>query len=324
MSDIYAWWREAIKGALDPIHVDRPQAGRFRLKRHGRLLPVAIGPNANGELTALVDGKHEDVGIVWTYCANCPVTQEDYKFRMANGHWPNEPAPSQRSNMPSDPLEALLAEIEDKSAAGERLLVDHAEIKNQVTCDLARNIQAELLALIKRGDAMFKAEKDPITEAGRVVDEKFRFRAAVKVLTERLRSRFETFMRVEERRQQAEAEAKFKTERAAAEAERQRIEADQAEYMLADPIAALTSDPPELPELPLAPEPVKVNAGGGFGRKAGLKTKRTLQITDIDAVFHHFKGREEVHIVLSKLANASLRAGVEVPGTKTVEERVAA
>lgn len=325
MTDVYQSWRDMVDGKKVAVGVDRPVPGYFK-KREGKggpWRPVAIWWK-DGELVARVGNDWADPAQVWSWCAANPIAKDVAKFAFENGHWPDEPPPMQRSNMPSDPLEALKAEIEDKTAAAERLLADNPEIKSQLACDLARNIQAELLALNKRADGMFHGEKDPLTEAGRIVDEKFRFRAAVKVLSDRLRSRFETFMRVEERRQQAEAEAKFKAERAAAEAERQRIEDEQAKLMRDDPISALTSPPPEVPELPLAPESVKVNAGGGFGRKAGLKTKRTLQITDLDAVFQYFKGREEVHVVLSKLANASLRAGVEVPGTKTVEERCAA
>ena len=325
MTDIYQPYRDMLAGKPVPIHSDQPYPGRYKMKRGDRFVPVAIGPDGDGNILAQVDGQMMDADKIWTYCAKHPVTQDAYKFRMANGHWPDESAPSQRSNMPSDPLEALLAEIEDKSAAAEKLLADHAEIRSQQVCDLARNIQAELLALIKRGDAMHKVEKDPILEAGRVVDEKFRFRATIKVLTERLRSRFETFMRVEERRLQAEAEARSKAERAAAEAERKRLEDERAKLMQDDPIAALTDAPPDLPELPLAPEPVKIQAGGGFGRKAGLKSVWVPVLCDYKAALAHFGDNAKVKELIQKLAEQAVKAGArEVPGFEVKEDRRAA
>lgn len=324
MTDIYQPYRDMLAGRDVLIQADNPYPGRYKIKRGDVFLPVAIGPDEFGTITALVDGVTTNPMEIWTHCAKRPVSQSDYKFRKENGHWPDEPKPTIRSNMPSDPLEALMAEIEDKSKLADELLTKHAEIRSQDTCNLFRNLQAQLLALNKKADGLFDAEKRPLLEAARACDEKFRFRAAVIVISTRLRQRFEAFLKAEERRQQAEADAKFKAERAAVEAERQRIEAEQAKRMRDDPVAALTSDAPEMPELPLAPEQVKVTAGGGFGRKAGLKTKRRVQIVDLDAVFSHFKGREEVHVLLDKLANASLRAGVDVPGTKIVEERVAA
>lgn len=324
MADVYTPYRKLLAGEDVPIHADCPYPGRYALRRGDQLVPVAIGPDKDGSIGALVDGKPADAAAIWTSCAKRPITQDAYRFRMANGRWPEEPTTAPLSNMPSDPFEALKAEIDDKAAQAEELLTKTPEIKSQTTCDLFRNLQAQLLALNKRADGMHRDEKAPVLEQEHVIDEKFRFRAAVKVLSERLRQRFQSFMAAEEDRLKREAVAKFKAEQDRIAQERARIEAKQAKLMRDDPIAALTSDAPELPELPLAPEPVKITAGGGFGRKAGLKTKRRAQVVDIDAVFHHFKGRQEVHDLLEKLANASLRAGVEVPGTKTVEERVAA
>jgi hypothetical protein len=132
-------------------------------------------------------------------------------------------------------------------------------------------------------------------------------------------------MKTEERKLQAEAEAKFRAERAAAETERKRIEAEQAKRMLDDPIATLTSDAPEMPELPLAPDPVKVSAGGGFGRKAGLKSVWVPVLTDYGKALSYFADNAKVKELVQKLAEQSVKAGArEVPGFDVKEDRRAA
>lgn len=325
MTDIYQPYRDLLAGKDVPIHCDQPYPGRYRMKRGDVFVPVAIGPDDQGTILAAVDGEITDAEKVWTYCAKHPVPQDAYKFRIANGYWPDEPRPTIGHNMPSDPFDALLAEISDKSAQAQELLTGHAEIKSQQTCDLFRNMQAQLLALHKRADAMHKDEKAPALEKCRQVDERFSFRAAVKVLTERLRSRFETFMKAEERRLAAEAHAKFEAERASAERERQRIAAEQSKKMVDDPIAALTDAAPEMPELPLAPEPVKVQAGGGFGRKAGLKSVWVPVLSDYKAALAHFGENAKVKELVQKLAEQAVKAGArDVPGFEVKEDRRAA
>lgn len=328
MTDIYQPYRDMLLGKDVPVHSDEPYPGRYKLKgTDGRFLPVAIGPDQFGNLTALVDGLPRNPVAIWMFCAKNPVTQDAYKFRKENGRWPDEPEPVVRSNMPSDPFDALLAEIESMSAQAENLLTKNPEIKNQTTCDLFRNCQAQLLALNKRADAMHETEKRPALEQGKAIDERFRFRATVKVLTERLRQRFGAFMAVEERRQQEEARRKFEAERAAAEAERQRIEEQQAQLMQDDPIQALTSPPVELPEMPTAPEPVKVQAGGGFGRKSGLRTDWLGQIEDYQAALAHFSEHPDVRAAVEKLVKQTVKTSkgtAKIPGVKIVEERRAA
>jgi hypothetical protein len=325
LTDIYSQYRDMLAGRDVPIHEDVPYAGRYALKRGNVRVPVAIGPDASGELVAIVDGKQVDPLSIWVSCAKHPVTQEAYKHRKQHGHWPDEPPPVARSNMPSDPFEALKAEVADKQAQADELLTKHATIKDQIVCNLFRNLQAQLLALNKRADGMHAEEKRPILDAGTACDEKFRFRAASKVLSDRLRSRFETFLKEEERRQQAAAEAKHRAERERVEAERKRLEEERAKLMRDDPIAAITSDEPELPELPLEPEQVKVQAGGDFGRRAGLKSVWVPVLTDYKSALAHFADNAKVKELIQKLAEQAVKAGArELPGFEVKEDRRAA
>jgi hypothetical protein len=323
MTDVYAPYRAMLAGKEVPIFEDQPYPGRYKMKRGDAWLPVAIGYDEFENLTALVDGGRVNPLDIWTWCAKHPVSQDAYKFRKANGHWPDEPKSVVLSNMPSNPYDALMVEIEDKWAQAEELL--KTDVISQQGCDLARNMQAQLLALNKRADAMHKAEKMPLLEQTRAVDERFRFRDKVTDIASRLRFKFEAFMKAEERRQREEADRKHREEMARVEAERKRIEAERAKLKEDEPIAFHTSPEPELPEMPTAPEPVKVSAGGGFGRKAGLKSVWVASLSDLDAAIAHYKDNAKVRELIQKLADTDVRAGKRnVPGFAISEERRAA
>ena len=94
-----------------------------------------------------------------------------------------------------------------------------------------------------------------------------------------------------------------------------------------DPIAALTEPEPELPIIPAAPEPVKVQAGGGIGRAAGLKTVYEPEITDYQKTLAHYQNHPDVQAVIEKLVKAETRlhkAATNIPGVTVRTERRAA
>lgn len=325
MSETYQNWRRRLAGEDVPISEDRPDPGRYKMRRgkDAPWLPVAIGPDKDGNIKAEVDGKPTDPMQIWVSAAKHPITQDAYKFRMEHGHWPDEPKPAARSNMPTDPYEALVAEIEDKVAQAQAALAQ--PVDTQVTCDLLRNLQAGLLALNKRADELHRKEKTPHIEKGKAVDDKFRFRERVVDVAARLRAKFETFLKAEERRQREESERKFREERERAAAERARIEAEQAKLEEDDPVAFYTSPKPEMPEMPLAPEPVKVQAGGGFGRRAGLRTVWVPVMTDYKLALAHFAENAKVKELIQKLGEQAVKAGArDLPGFDVKEDRRAA
>lgn len=328
MNDQWAWWRAALAGKLNPMRESKPESGFYRAKDGA---PVAFWLK-DDERFCLRDGERVtatgDMLSLWVSVAKRPVSKDLYDARRKEGRWPDEPeAPMQRSNMPTDPFEALQAEFADKLASAEAWLKAHPEAKDQTESDYARNLQAELLKIEKAADAMHKAEKQPHLDAGRAVDDKFRFRERVKPIATALRNVFGAFMAAEEERQKAAARAKFEAERRAAEAARREIEAQREKQMRDDPIAALTSPEPELPMAPVAPEPVKVKAGGQVGRAAGLKTEYVPEIVDYAAALQHFTQHDDVVALISKLVNAATRAGksqTKIPGVVIHERRVAA
>lgn len=328
MADEFQFWRDAVAGKPVIITADDPQSGYYKMRdgRNGAWLPVAIWTH-EGRLVARVASEKRDPLAIWTFCAGNPVKKEDAKHAFETGSWSDMPTDLPASNMPSDPLEALKAEIADKEAQAEALLASGAAEKNEAGANKARNIQAKLLDLKKRADEMFEAEKAPIRAQASAIDEKFRFRDAAKTVADRLRKAYERFAKAEEDRLRAEAQKKFEAERAAAEVARKAAEEAQAKLLREDPIAALTSTPDPLPELPIAPEPVKVQIGGGFGRKAGLKTEWLAQVEDYAAATGHFADHPDVKALIDKLANKAVKAAkgaISIPGVKVIEDRRAA
>jgi hypothetical protein len=309
-----------------PISADHPVLGFYKMRRQkdGPWLPVAIWKKDNGEVVARVGPDMAAPSDIWTYCAGHKVSSADAKFAFTNKYWPDEQPPSQLSNLPTDPFERLQVEIKEKEERAARLLEHHPEIKNQLTCDLFVNTQKELLGLNKQADALFTIEKKPLLDATNACDEKYRFRARVKVLSERLRSRFETFMKAEQDRRTAEAEAKFQAEHAKVLAERKRLEDERWRKIQSDPVAALTESAPAMPELPLGPEPVKVQAGGGVGRRAGLKTVWVPVIEDYKAVLAYYSEHPDIRAAVDKLVNHVVRdakGSIVIPGVRIVSDR---
>lgn len=344
MADQWDWYRAALaaKNAgkpLPPVSEGHPQFGFYFAKasKQGGRIPVCIYADKSGEIVARwgirAEHRFEDAGAKWTWIADNPIDRESYTFAWSEGTWPDgtpttAPALQSGSNLPTDPFERLMAEVDDKVEQAEILLGRiGVATADKTAADTARNIQAGLLALIKTADTMHKAEKQPHLDAGKAVDDKFRFRETVKDMAGRLRTVFENWMRAEEARARAEAEKRHREEMARAQAERERIEAERAAKLRDDPVAALTEDEPELPELPLAPEPVKVNAGGGVGRAAGLRSVWVPEIIDIEATLKHYAKHPEIRKAIEKIVNSEARIHKEatkIPGVKMREDRRAA
>lgn len=341
MADQWEWYRAALAGKSPPINPDTVESGFFYSKasKAGGRVPVAIWRAPDGAFNCRVGTKagprNIDAGEAakkWTYVAGNPVSRDDYKVAWETGTWPDgtptiapdAPTPA-KSNLPTDPFERLQAEIADKIASAEAWMKAHPEAKSQTDADYATNLQREIAALLKQADTLFTTEKAPHLAAAKAVDEKFRFRDGVKAVGDRLKAIYGRFMVAKEAREKAAAQAKFEAERRAAEIARQEAEKAYQRKLADDPIAALTDPEPEpLPELPLAPEPVKIQAGGGIGRAAGLKSVWQGQIEDLDAVYAHFKETDQVRECLQKLVDATVRthkAATKVPGVKVVEQR---
>jgi hypothetical protein len=325
----YEFWRVALRGGKQAVYESKPQCGFYkrRLAKDGPWLAIAFWRNKDDQIVCCFEGKLVDPLEHWTFTAKYPVSEASYRHYIRNGHWPDDVAPSLPSNMPSDPFEALKLEVEDKLEQAQNWLKTAPKAPTETDANIARNMQAALLQLNKRADAMHKLEKQPHLDASRAVDIKFDFRKVVATVADRLRDVFTAFMKAEEARQRAAAQKKFEEERRKAEESRKAAEQERKRLQNEDPALALITEPQPLPELPLAPEPVKVQVGGGYGRKAGLKTVYIGRIVDWQKVLQHFSGHQQVRDLLQKLVDADARLNktrCAIPGVEVLEERVAA
>lgn len=308
---------------MTEIHADKPIPGFYKLRDHkgGPWIPVAIW-DRDGTLVCRVGAEERNPLDVWTFCAGNPVSKEDAKHAFLHGAWPGDAPPVAGDN--SKDL-TLSEQISDYAARALEWLKGIKSVHDQKTADMASNYRAELMRLKKEAEAAHKTEKAPYLEAGREVDNKWKpVIGEATGAAETLRDALTKFMRAEEERQRKEAEAARKAEEERIRKERERIEAEQAKLMREDPIAALTSDAPELPDLPPPVEPVKVQVGGQRGRKTGLRTVGKWVVEDYAKALEHVKDHPDVVAAVEKVARAQAKAGATVPGMKLIQEKVAA
>lgn len=323
MTDIWQWWRDALAGKESEIHADKPQCGFYRKRdgKGGKWLPVMIRFDNDNVLRCRVGNDsaanpHE----VWTWCAGNPVSKEDAKHAFDTGSFPGEVAAIGDN---SGDL-SLAEQIRDFAGRAIEWFRKNG-IKDKKSSDIAANYRAELIRMAKVADTEREAEKRPHLEASRAVDAKFKpLVDEATAAANEIRDGLTKWMRAEEARLEAEQRAKYETEKKAAEAARKEVEAQRAKQMIEDPIAALTSDPEPLPDLPPPPEPVKVQAGGQRGRKTGFREVTKYVITDYAAALAHCKDHPDVRAAVEKVCAGLAKAGATVPGVETKIEKVAA
>jgi hypothetical protein len=340
MQDQFAYYRQMLafkagEGDAPARHDGRVECGLYWTKsKEGHRTPVAIF-EAGGDLKCRFGTKARHLYLTpyrtatrWPWICENAVLRDAYVVAWETGTWPDgTPAEVQikaGSNLPTDPFERLKIEVDDKISQAEEFLAGLGASYTKTDADKARNIQAALLAFNKSADVLHKAEKQPLLEQTRAVDDKFRFREKVAITAQKLRSVFERFMRDEEMRQKKAAEERFEADRRRIAAELDEIEAARKKKLADDPIAALTEPAPELPVMPSAPEAVKVNVGGGVGRAAGLRTEWVGVIVDYDKALAHFKNHDDVKALIDKLVARSVKASkseTSIPGVAVKQER---
>jgi hypothetical protein len=311
MMDEFQFWRDAVAGKPVVINEGAPQSGYYktRTRKDGPWAPVAIW-TVNGKQVCRVGNEQRDPASVWVFCAGHPVSKDAAKHAFETGTWPGD-APEIGHNSGDLSLAEQITEYASMALAW----LKKTGIKDKVTADTAANYRAKLNELKKEADNARTTEKAPHMAAAKAVDDKWRVPIAeATAAAEDIRAALTQFMVAEEKRLRAEQDAQRK-------AEEERIARERAEKMASDPIAAMTD--PE-PELPMAPEPVKVQAGGQRGRRTGLRTVKKVRITDYQAAAAHFAANEEIKVVLDKLTSRLVLAGANVPFAETYDEKVAA
>jgi hypothetical protein len=297
MSDEWTWWQNALVGVVAPIHDGDPQTGYYRIRRKGRdgFLPVAYWKDAkSGEQRCHMDGQDLDLqrGMeIWPFASKQPVTHEAYWKRLNTGKWPDESAAVVGHNAaPLDDSTAAIAErIADLAREAEKLIAAGAAPSQEIS-DQASDLANTFGELENKVTALHRAEKQPHLDAGRAVDTKwFGLRDKAADLKRRLKAAVVT---------------PFLTKKA-----------DEVAKANVAAIASGTA-PEALPQQRLT--------AGSSKRQTALRTQTSAEVTDWPALLAALKDHPDIREAAQRVANASAKAGVELPGMKIIKTKVAA
>lgn len=322
----WTWWQNALKGEFGPVHDGDCQTGYYRVRRRGRDSdsPVAywIDPKT-GEQRCHLDGENFDLQRaleIWNYACKKPITAEMYGERLRTGTWPGESEAVTRSNNAPDDnsFEGIQAQIDALTSEANRLMKAGAAT-SQAVADEASDVADKLGKLWTKADNARKVEKQPHLDAERDVDDKWRPLTTAASIYKRLKDAVtEPWLKAQKAaKDKAEREAREaadKAARAAEEAARQgNAKAAEAAQAVADAAAAKVET--------IAATPIKA---GTRGRATSLRTNKVAEIEDFEKLLIALKDHDDVRAVVEKIANASARAGVALPGMKIKTEQSAA
>lgn len=348
MSDQYSAWRAALAGEPVAIHDAEPNSGFYRVKRKsGELHPVAIWRDEVGTVFAQLNGEAIESSSVWPWAAKKPVTYEAYQAFMDGKGWPDDapalpadkpapdapatadgPAENPRAISCDNSGDAEAAEAMRLELVGEKELADQflaKPITSQEAADQVAVWSKRIGDLKNRADKAFQAEKAPHLEAGRLVDEKWRWRQDAETLVRRLKSHITPWL------EKLRAEEQERARKAAEEARRQQEEATRlaAAAQAGDEAAAAQAEEVQARaiETTKAAE-VQRTGAGRTGAKVSLRTVTDVVITDLPALAAFYAGMNDAPAdlkeVLLKLARRNISAGVTPPGVTVATKQVAA
>lgn len=291
----FTWWQHAVGGVVAPIDANDPQTGYFKVreKRGGELVPVAFWWK-DGECRCRINGNDvsaERAVELWPWASRHPVTYEDYTARIKTGKWPGEhEAVIGHNKAPmADDAEGIKERIEDLAREAEKMIAAGAATSEAISdqaSDLA-NTFGEIESKIRE---LHKTEKEPHLEAGRVVDKKW---FGLRDLAADLKRRLKLVVVTPFLNKKADEAAK----------------AAQAAVQAG-------ANPETLPQTRIT--------SGSSKRSTALRTQISAEVTDWDAIITALKAHPDVREAIQKIANASAKAGVELPGMKIIKTKVAA
>lgn len=302
----YYFWRQALAGERPAWPKDRLPAGFFRMKWNGkggaRFVPVAVWPEGD-EMRVLMGtasrhwtpDKHDISGWIEIQSIGEPVAEAAYREAYQTGEWPDF-APARRGvNTPADAVEQIADQIDSVGR-----LLDEALAKAEAALeagagekeagDAVANLRDRLLELRKAAEAKQKEECEPHNSALREIRK--RFGAITDKIEGWNRRARDLLTRVLRKAEAAKAQE------------------------IAQAVAAKT-DPHIVRDM--APR-----VGGGSGRRVGMRTRKIAVIEDYPRLLEALKDHADVRATVEKLANASARNGIALPGMSIKEEREAA
>ena len=231
----------------------------------------------------------------------------------------NAPAKIGHNGPPSDPFEAIAADILDLFELAESALTGEP-IANQSQADQINQIAKDALKAGQAADAARKEEKRPHDEAAKAVQAKWTPLITKAELAHSTALKALTPWNLEIQRQKDEAAAKARAEaEALAEAARK---AAQEAAQTADLSARAEAEA-------LLKEADKLTKTANRIDRAptGLRTVWHAEITDRRSALNHYlkTAPEEFVATIQRLADQDIRAGVRnIPGVTAIEEKKAA
>lgn len=299
------WWRAALKGNRGPIHDGEPMTGFYRSRTKNKktgevtLHAIAFWYDKNtGEChcqknEARLEGEFLQRAVEqWPYTSKEPISYETWTAVVKEG----KPWPDQHVVKPAEPVAvvtpqgSLSMEIEQAKAGLER----YKKIESDAESGAAQSLRSILLALSSKAKKAREEANRPHNDAIRANGAIWSpLEAEAKAAADLLRDGPIKAWEVH-KREQAAAAAK----------------AAQAAQASGEHVTAKSN----------APAP-SARIKGATGRAASVGTTEVAEIIDQDAVYQHFRDNEQLKAILQALANAAVRAGIDVPGT-TVKEDV--
>lgn len=312
LGDDYKFWRHSLIGELLPNGDGEIQKGYYRCKRRGRPVDscIAIWIDKAGNWRVTMDGEDVDPESIkpwWNHFKEHPITHFEYGERLRTGIWSNtsEVLLGHNSAPADDSPEAIKDRLDDLVREAKRM-IEAGGATDKNTADQASDVANALGELETKSDKLRVAEKEPHLEAGRAVDRKwmplrdlaaeFKTRLKAVVVTPFLKAQA---AEVEERRRKAEAAAKEAAQKI-------------AEETGVDPASVQV----HVPDIR--------NTAGSSKRSTGLRTVKIAKVTDWVALLTHLKDVEAIQAAAQKIANASAKTGIALPGTEIIEDQRAA
>ncbi|API52906.1 hypothetical protein BMW22_15895 [Rhizobium leguminosarum] len=350
--NVWEWYQKALAnpsaiGSKElPVHEDTPRPGYYRVRRKDSSWePVGIFyPEDSDALVAYRGGREvRDINALWVWCCRQPVEFDAYEAAMDGKGWPDEPptAPGIGDNSgEADPFDALNIEYLGEKEQAEEIL--KKGITTQADADRASIWKDRMLKIRSRAEALFKAEKQPILDEGKRIDDRWRFLAhktdsETSAMAEKLRLGMESFLKAQKR---AEEERQRKAQEAAAAAQREaddaRIAVEKAKsqevangIMDAAAIAEHNRRQEEaervandaIAKAQLAEKDAEARSinAGRVGAKTTIRKEKKGQIVDYDAFVMAVRNRDEVKELMQSLAHRAAKSGFQVDGMKIVE-----
>jgi len=295
-------------------------------------------PGTTSAAPTLMGEKLQRMIEAWPYVSKEPIEYDVYQSVLAGNPWPDQhvvekAAPAEASNMPLDAQGSPSSPVTGAADQSKEEII--AEIKASPAEWLKREIEAAAAGLpryVKKvdGNIVFLIDSDEMNGAAQSL------RAQLLALSSKAEK-----ARLEANRPHQEAIKRngmiwspladaatlnahalrdgpmkawevHKREQAAAA-----VKATQAAQAAQVAAGATNSAPVQVASNAPAPS-AKIK--GATGKAASVGTVKIAVIHNQDQVYAHFKNNEQVKAILQGLANASVRASIEVPGTTVAED----